>query len=101
MANRDVTPDQSLLQHIFADNQPSSISILLQNWDKCVFTAVLPTTLGNGPHVYVVRLEARDGKSAHFHSVAAMQEIAASCIPGLVPQTLQVGSAVNDQGREF
>lgn len=30
-----------------------------------------------------------------------MQEIAATCIPLLVPETLQVGSAANDQGREF
>jgi hypothetical protein len=101
MADRDVTPDHSLLQYIFADNPPSSISIILQTWGKCVFTAVLPTALGNGRHACVVRLEARNDKSAHFHLVAAMQEIAASCIPCLVPQTLQVGSAVNDQGREF
>ncbi|KAH6624918.1 kinase-like domain-containing protein, partial [Chaetomium sp. MPI-SDFR-AT-0129] len=33
--------------------------------------------------------------------VAAMQEIAATYIPGLVPETLQVGSASNEQGREF
>lgn len=33
--------------------------------------------------------------------VAAMQEIAAACIPGLVPETFQVGSATNEQGREF
>ncbi|KAI1159189.1 kinase-like domain-containing protein [Nemania serpens] len=33
--------------------------------------------------------------------VAAMQEIAATCIPGLVPKTLQIGNVVNEQGREF
>ncbi|KAI0395472.1 hypothetical protein F5Y17DRAFT_456872 [Xylariaceae sp. FL0594] len=33
--------------------------------------------------------------------IADMEEIAATCIPGLVPETLQVGIAANDQGREF
>ena len=33
--------------------------------------------------------------------VAAMQEIAATCIPSLVSETLQVGNATNGQGREF
>jgi serine/threonine protein kinase len=101
MAGRDVALDESLLMHIFAKNQPSSVSIILQNWDKCVFTAVFPNALKNGRHSCVVRLEAQNDKSAHFTTVAAMQEIAATCIPGLVPETLQVGSAANEQGREF
>ncbi|KAK4040968.1 hypothetical protein C8A01DRAFT_45794 [Parachaetomium inaequale] len=50
MADRDVALDECLLTHIFASNQPSSVSVILRNWDKC---------------------------------------------------TLQVGSAANEQGREF
>ncbi|GAB1312403.1 Aminoglycoside phosphotransferase domain-containing protein [Madurella fahalii] len=101
MADRDVAPDENLLKHIFASNRPSSISIILQNWDKCMFTAVLPNALRNCRHSCVVRLEAQNGESAHFTMVAAMQEIAATCIPDLVPETLQVGSAADGQGREF
>jgi aminoglycoside phosphotransferase (APT) family kinase protein len=33
--------------------------------------------------------------------VAAMQEIAATSIPGLVPEALQIGSTAKEQGREF
>ncbi|KAI1499354.1 hypothetical protein F5X99DRAFT_286508 [Biscogniauxia marginata] len=102
MADRDVSPDESLLRHIFANNQPSSVSIILQDWDKCIFTAAFPNALKNGRHSCVVRLEAQDGKSTtHFTVVAAMQEIAATCIPGLVPETLRVGSAANERGRQF
>ncbi|KAK3988160.1 hypothetical protein QBC44DRAFT_382572 [Cladorrhinum sp. PSN332] len=101
MADRDAALDESLLKHIFANNQPSSVSIILQNWDKCVFTAVFSNALKNGRHSCVVRLEAQNGKSTHFTMVAAMQQIAATCIPDLVPETLQVGSAANKQGREF
>ena len=101
MADLDVTPDETLLNHIFANNQPSSVSIILQNWDKCVFRAVFSNAFKNGRHSCIVRLEAQNGQCTHFALVAAMQEIAATCIPGLVPETFQVGSAANDQGREF
>lgn len=102
MADREVVPDESLLRHIFANNQPSSTSIILQDCDKCIFTAVFSNALKNGQHSCIVRLEALDGKSTpQFSMVAAMQEIAATCIPGLVPETLQVGIAANEQGREF
>jgi hypothetical protein len=101
MADRDVAPDESLLRHIFADKQPSAISIILQDWDKCVFTATFASALQNGQNSCLVRLEAQDGESANFTLVAAMQEIAATFIPGLVPETLHVGSAVNEQGRGF
>ncbi|KAF1952418.1 hypothetical protein CC80DRAFT_452161 [Byssothecium circinans] len=101
MADRNVAPDEKLLKQIFANEQPSLVSIILQNWDKCIFTAEFSNALKNGRHSCVVRLEAVNGKSAHFTMVAAMQEIAAICIPDLVPETLQVGTAANDQGREF
>ena len=51
----------------------------------------------------MVRLEAEDGEDASpFAAVAAIQQIAATAIPELVPKTLQVGSgAVNSNGRRF
>ena len=71
MDDRDVVPDESLLKHIFVDDQPSSISIILQNWDKCIFSATLPNTLKNGRHSCVVRLEALNGQPPTFHLIAA------------------------------
>ncbi|KAK0636874.1 hypothetical protein B0T17DRAFT_520154 [Bombardia bombarda] len=96
-----LVPDDALLGHIFPDNQPSSFSIILNNFDKCIFKAVLPNALSNGQRVCAVRLEALNGKSTRFAMVAAMQEIAATYIPGIVPETFQVGKTVDENGREF
>lgn len=103
MADRDVYPDEALLKRIFGDNQPASVSIILQHWDKCVFKATLPSSPPNGRHVCIVRFEAQneDLAAAQFATVAAMQEIAAIFLPGIVPKTLQLGTARNLQGREF
>ncbi|KAH8161949.1 hypothetical protein CIB48_g6284 [Xylaria polymorpha] len=101
MADRDVTPDDSLLKQIFTTNQPEAISIFLQNWDKCVFKAEFPKDLEHRHSACVVRLEAENKNLKTFTTIAAMQQIAATIIPELVPQTLQVGKAKNAQGRMF
>lgn len=49
----------------------------------------------------VVRLEADAETSNKFASIAALQWIAATIIPDLVPQNLQLGKAKNAQGRMF
>ncbi|KAK0748272.1 hypothetical protein B0T21DRAFT_389188 [Apiosordaria backusii] len=98
---RDVVPDDSLLRRIFAHNQPLSVSIILNNWDKCVFKATVPNALSNGCYSCIVRLEALNNQAATFFMVAAMQEIAALCIPDFVPETLDAGKAANEKGREF
>lgn len=96
--DRNVAPDESLLEHIFATDRPACVSILLQNWDKCVFKAEFS---GCRPPC-VVRLEANGGRRPpQLATVAAMQHIAAVCIPDLVPKVLQVGIAANAQGRGF
>ncbi|EHK27116.1 uncharacterized protein TRIVIDRAFT_229003 [Trichoderma virens Gv29-8] len=102
MSNRDVSPDDSLLKHIF--NEKPSTSIFLQDWDKCVFKADFGVANALDDNVRpscVVRLEAEDAHLASFGTIAAMQQIAADCIPGLVPKILQVGIAANEQGRRF
>lgn len=101
MADCDVTPDDSLLKQIFPANQPGNISILLQNWDKCVFKAEFPNGIEDRHSARVVRLEAENENSRRFTTIAAIQQIAATIIPNLVPQTLQVGKAKNAQGRMF
>jgi Phosphotransferase enzyme family len=101
MADGDITPDDSLLTQIFTTNQPETISIFLQNWNKCVFKAEFPEGLEDRHSACVVRLEAENEQLQTFTTVAAMQQIAATIIPELVPQTLQVGKAKNAQGRTF
>ncbi|KAI1175185.1 hypothetical protein F4777DRAFT_551068 [Nemania sp. FL0916] len=101
MADRDITPDDSLLKQIFTTNQPETISIFLQNWDKCVFKAEFPRDGEHRHSACVVRLEAENKNLQAFTTIASMQQIAATIIPDLVPQTLQVGTAKNAQGRMF
>lgn len=101
MADRNVNPDECLLRHIFNTNQPKSISIFIQNWDKCVFKAEFPKGLENHHTTSVVRLESKNEEPKNFTMIAAMQQIAATVIPDLVPKTLQVGKVANAQGRMF
>ncbi|PGH12261.1 hypothetical protein AJ80_06775 [Polytolypa hystricis UAMH7299] len=84
MADRNVTPDDSLLKQIFPTNQPGTISILLQDWDKCVFKAELPQGLEDQHSTcVVVRLEAVNENLKSFTTIAAMQRIAEIIIPDL------------------
>lgn len=99
--DRNVSPDSSLLQQIFTASQPNTISIFLQNWEKCVFKAELSEGSTDRHSTCVVRLEAEDESLQTFTSIAAMQRIAATVIPELVPQTLRTGKAKNAQGRVF
>ena len=101
MDDREVTPSESLLKHIFGQSQPTSISIILQNLEKCVFKAELPGPVPGNTQPCVVRLEADIEEPSGLAMVAAMQEIAGTCIPGLVPRTLQVGTAADAGGRQF
>lgn len=89
------------MKHIFTTNQPNSISIFLQGWDKCVFKAEFPKRLQNQHSTCVVRLESEDEEPKKFIMIAAMQKIAATIIPDHVPKTLPVGKAANAQGRMF
>jgi hypothetical protein len=97
MTNQDVQPGDFQLEQIFGSKQPTSTSILLQNWDKCIFRADFPDT---SPSL-VIRLEAEDGDSEAFAIVAAMQDIARTVLLELVPQTLKVGKVKNSNGRAF
>jgi hypothetical protein len=101
MTDRNVTPDDSLLKQIFTANQPETISIFAQDWDKCVFKAEFPKDLEHRQPACVVRVEAEDENLETFTTIAAMQQIAATVIPELVPRTVQVGKAKNGQGRMF
>lgn len=101
MADRDVTPDDGLIKQIFTTYQPGIISIFLQNLDKCVFKAEFPKGLEDRHSACVVRLEAESPNLKTFTTIAAMQQIASTIAPELVPQTLQVGKAKNAQGRMF
>lgn len=66
-----------------------------------MFTAEFPKGLEDRHSACVVRLEAENDDLKPFTTIATMQQIAATIMPELVPQTLQVGKAKNAQGRMF
>ena len=66
-------PDEILLKQIFTTNQPWTISIFLQTWDKCVFKAEFPEGLEDRHSTCVVRLEADNQDLKSFTTIAAMQ----------------------------
>lgn len=84
MSKEDVTPDDRLLKQIFTTNQPTTISVLLRNWDKCVFKAEFQDDDGA---TCVVRLEAENETESpiSFPMVATMQQIAATITPEIIP----------------
>ncbi|EPE31762.1 hypothetical protein GLAREA_11844 [Glarea lozoyensis ATCC 20868] len=71
------------------------------NWDKCVFKAEFSKGLEDRHSAFVVRLEAENNNLKTFTTITTIQQLAATIIPELVPQTLQVGKAKNAQGRMF
>ncbi|OBT65262.1 hypothetical protein VE03_04633 [Pseudogymnoascus sp. 23342-1-I1] len=89
MADLEVNPDECLLKHIFTTNQPKAISIFLQDWDKCVFKAEFRKDPQTDYTTCVVRLESVDEEFRNFTMIAAIQQIAATVIPDLVPKTVQ------------
>lgn len=98
----DITPDECLLKQIFPAGQPENISIYNQNLDKCVFKAVFPKDPGNLYPACVVRIEREnEAGSPTFATIAALQQVAATVVPNLVPKTFLTGKATNSEGRAF
>ncbi|KAE9366378.1 hypothetical protein N431DRAFT_517583 [Stipitochalara longipes BDJ] len=87
MTDRNVTPSACLLKQIFGNGQPSSTSILLQNWDKCSFRA----NFSSGRPSLVGRLEAEGTQAGTFMAIAALQEVARAVIPELKFQYSVIG----------
>ncbi|KAK1990902.1 hypothetical protein LX36DRAFT_591661 [Colletotrichum falcatum] len=102
MDSRNIAPDQVLLRHLFPGQPRVSTSVVLQNWDKCVFKASFPDS-PEPRRPCMVRLEVvpADEGAAQFATVSAMQQIASAAIGDLVPDTLQTGVADSAQGRRL
>lgn len=99
--NPNVIPDNSLLSQIFGKNVLLRLATVRQDGDRCVSKALVLKKLDHGQNSCFVRLRALDKPAPSFYTVAAMQKIAASCIKHLVPATIKIGEATNDQGRKF
>ena len=98
---RDLAPDRALVNSIFPNYTPASITILSQTYEVCTFIAHMDTTRSTGkwPGKVVVRLELPSSLS--LRTVSTLQRVAALAIPEAVPAVLHTGTAKADDGREF
>ncbi|KAI8270964.1 hypothetical protein K4K58_003962 [Colletotrichum sp. SAR11_239] len=102
MDPRDLAPDEVLLDHIFPDQPHVPTSVILQDWDKCLFKASFPDS-SKSRCPCIVRLETvrGDEDATQFALVSTMQQIASLAIDDLVPNTFQTGVANNAQGKRL
>lgn len=98
MDAKALAPDEQLLRRLFGQQQPT-ITMFLQNWEKCVYKVEFPSKSGQLMPAKVVRLEIIEKESQSLSTIAAMQQIAATVIPDLVPKVHEVGTIVDSRGR--
>ncbi|KAK6206099.1 hypothetical protein LQW54_007934 [Pestalotiopsis sp. IQ-011] len=98
MDAKALAPDEQLLRRLFGQQRPT-ITMFLQNWEKCVFKAQFPSTAGESMPAKVVRLQIVEKECQSLSTIAAIQQIAATVIPDLVPKLYEVGTIDDSRGR--
>ena len=99
-SERDLVPDNALLNCIFPRSAPACITILSQTREVCTFIAHMDATSPTEPlhGNVVVRLELPS--KFPLRTVSALQRVATLAIPEAVPAVLQTGTATAEDGRE-
>ena len=99
-SGRNLAPDRALLNNIFPDYTPASITVVSQTYEACIFIAHMDTTRSTEPWPgnVVVRLELPS--KLPLSRVSTLQRVAALAIPEAVPAVLNTGTAKADDGRE-
>lgn len=98
---RDLEIDDDLQAQIFPQQIPISLTLLLQQWTKCICVAQFnepQNDLGQATKV-VVRVE--DGDLRQFDEIAALQQLRSLAAPYLVPQTFKVGTVLGQDGKKL
>ncbi|UZP36830.1 hypothetical protein NXS19_004646 [Fusarium pseudograminearum] len=107
MATEDLTPDYSILSGIpmikdsvsdLENTFKVKCNVISSNFTTCTFGIHLDTSPAESPQHVLVRLES---SSDHFATVAAIQKLASSQLPDLVPQVLDVGTTFTAQGQRI
>lgn len=98
MDAKALAPDEQLLRRLFGQQQPT-ITMFLQNREKCVFKAEFSSRTDESMPAKVVRLEIVEKESQSLSTIAAIQQIAATVIPDLVPDVYEVGKMDDSRGR--
>ncbi|KAM0392290.1 hypothetical protein ACHAPZ_011036 [Fusarium culmorum] len=107
MATDDLSPDYSILSGIpiikdsVSDMQNTfkeKCNVISSNFTTCTFDIRLDTSPADFPQHVLVRLESSND---HFATVAALQKLANSQLPDLVPQVLDVGTTSTAEGKKL
>ena len=99
-SGRDLVPENALLNCIFPQSTPASITILSQTYEVCTFIAHVDATGPTEPlhGNVVVRLELPS--KIPLRTVSALQQVATLAIPEAVPAVFQTGTATAEDGRQ-
>ncbi|QPC69305.1 hypothetical protein HYE68_000057 [Fusarium pseudograminearum] len=107
MATDDLSPDYSILSGIpmikdsvsdLENTFKQKCNVISSNFTTCTFDIHQDASPADSPQHVLVRLES---SSDHFATVAALQKLASSQLPDLVPQVLDVGTTFTAQGQRI
>ncbi|KAJ4122973.1 hypothetical protein NW768_009964 [Fusarium equiseti] len=103
----DLIPDHSILSGIpiikdSVTDLPNTFkercNVISSNFTTCTFSIRLVTLTADTPSHVLVRLESSDSR---FATVAALQKLANSQLPDIVPRVLDVGTTLTAQGHRL
>ncbi|KAF4452087.1 Protein kinase-like domain [Fusarium austroafricanum] len=105
--DKDLIPDYSILSGIatikdsVADLESTfkeKCHVIANNWTTCTFSLRLDTCPPSYPEQVLIRVETSND---NFETVAGIQNLAHSILPGLVPCVLDVGTTTNAKGEKL
>ncbi|KAM0492208.1 hypothetical protein ACHAP8_010071 [Fusarium lateritium] len=107
MTNKDLIPDSAILAGIpmitksvshLENAVKENCAVLSNNFATCTFSVHLDTPAASSTKHVLVRLESSND---HVTTVAALQKLAHSQLPHLVPQLLDVGITYTAEGQQL
>ncbi|KAK2682066.1 hypothetical protein RAB80_000012 [Fusarium oxysporum f. sp. vasinfectum] len=107
MTTDNLHPDYSILSGIpmikgsmsnLENTVKESCDVILGNFTTCTFSIHLNTPAAGSPEHVLVRLES---SSDRFATVAALQKLAYSELPDLIPRVLDIGVTSTAQGQRL
>lgn len=93
-----IAPDEQLLSQLFDQHQPT-VTIILQNRQKCVYRADFPKGIQRKSAAKIVRLELMTRDSKSFEAIGILQKAAARVLSDLVPKVHDIGKIIDTHGK--
>ncbi|KAE9982871.1 hypothetical protein BLS_005272 [Venturia inaequalis] len=98
---RDLEIDDELQAQIFSKQKPTSSTLLLQTWTKCICIAHFHEPQDDFDQAMKVVVRVEDGDVRRFEEIAAFQRLGCLAAHHLVPRTFKVGTIVGRGGKKL